>query len=336
MSLTTIVSSRNSYFDFLRGLAICMVVAIHTGPTYSFEGSLWSTLEVFTRLTLNVAVPTFLAISGFFLAKKSLYTTTERLSFWKKQIPKVYIPCLIWSLPLFALSIYNSTLNNLPIQIFKLLFCGFSVYYFVALIIQYYLLLPWLQPFKIKIVVIAGIMSTISILSITYLTKILDIGSLPLIVYAGPFPIWIVFFVMGGILRRVSRNYKLTVPLCLFLISFVLQYFEGLYISKLGGSGVGMKLSSFIYSAAFILIIFSKKLETKYNPYKRLNNIIEKIGNISFGIYLIHCYFIILFNKVIPYHYWVTDFLLVLLFTSIPILIARRIAPSFSKKYLGF
>ena len=95
---------RNTYFDFLRGVAISMVVAIHTFFNARFEvmGVDWAVL---VRQLLNGAVPIFLAISGYFLSRKSLDTTAERLAFWRKQIPRVYVPCLIWSLPLFSVTI---------------------------------------------------------------------------------------------------------------------------------------------------------------------------------------------------------------------------------------
>ena len=65
---------RIPYFDFLRGAAILMVVAIHT-----FDGSLAfdspaSCAAIAVRQLLNCAVPVFLAVSGFFLSRKLLVT----------------------------------------------------------------------------------------------------------------------------------------------------------------------------------------------------------------------------------------------------------------------
>lgn len=93
-----------AYFDFLRGAAILMVVAIHTyagGDFASTEGM----VRIIFRQTLNCAVPVFLALSGFFIGQKTLENREQVKLFWKKQIPKVYIPCLIWSIPLSVLAI---------------------------------------------------------------------------------------------------------------------------------------------------------------------------------------------------------------------------------------
>ena len=127
------------YFDFIRGLAIMMVVGIHTFPKCTWDDSSdWGLIVV--RQILNCAVPIFLALSAFFLTKKTFDSSTAIYSFWKKQIPKVYIPCLIWSLPLFILAIKNG--NNFGVETIRLFICGYSIYYFIALIIQCYLLLP--------------------------------------------------------------------------------------------------------------------------------------------------------------------------------------------------
>lgn len=141
-------SARNPYFDFLRGFAIIMVVGIHTIVNYSpgFE-TLEDICTILVRSILNCAVPLFLAISGFFIARKKITSSKEHLVFLKKQVPKVYIPCLIFSVPYFILSMYSGT-NGVLKPLVSLFACGFSVYYFIALIIQYYILLPLFVKFN--------------------------------------------------------------------------------------------------------------------------------------------------------------------------------------------
>lgn len=137
----TMPSERNYYFDFLRGVAIMLVVGIHTfavdGVDMMSRTVDWNAL---IRELMNCAVPIFLAISGFFLCRKPLGTWSERKAFWKKQMPKVYIPTLIVSLPYFALDIYKG--ENPVVAFVWMLICGYSIYYFIALILQYYALLP--------------------------------------------------------------------------------------------------------------------------------------------------------------------------------------------------
>lgn len=130
-------TNRVAWFDFLRGVAIIMVVAIHTFAATIQPDVLANDLIILLRQILNCAVPIFLAISGFFLSKKENIVYSH---FLEHQIPKVYIPTLIWSLPYLALHIYLG--NNWYEGIVYYFICGFSIYYFIALIIQYYLLLP--------------------------------------------------------------------------------------------------------------------------------------------------------------------------------------------------
>ncbi|HVK99686.1 MAG TPA: acyltransferase, partial [Dongiaceae bacterium] len=91
------MSERVEYFDVLRGLAILGVVAIHSsdsGLKFS-EESINFNFTVLWRNALNFGVPMFLAISGFFLAKKTLGSIGEYFEFIKKQIPRVYLPLLV-------------------------------------------------------------------------------------------------------------------------------------------------------------------------------------------------------------------------------------------------
>ena len=127
--------SRIKYFDFLRGLAILMVVAIHTYTNKQFEFT-----QMFIRNLIGCAVPIFLTISGFFLAKKDVNEKNSYFTFLKRQIPKVYIPMILWSFPAFLLGVHEA---GFSIKLLTLwLIGGMTIYYFIAVIIQMYLLLP--------------------------------------------------------------------------------------------------------------------------------------------------------------------------------------------------
>lgn len=64
------MSSRNKYSDHLRGVAIIMVVEIHTMPEIKGYSSLIDIVSFPVRQLLNCAVTLFLAISNFSLQKK--------------------------------------------------------------------------------------------------------------------------------------------------------------------------------------------------------------------------------------------------------------------------
>lgn len=214
-SVTNIHKERDSYYESLRGIAILMVILIHTFPASGFD-SLTSWISISFRQLLNCAVPIFLAISGYFLAKKGEMPRTQYLSFLQKQIPRVYIPALIWSLPLFALYVWANGCNlvGLTKQLILMLICAYSVYYFIILIIQFYILSPVLLKLSQSLtgLFVASISSFACVVIINY---ILPSGSIypPLVAYAGPFPVWIIFFIVGMYLSRRQRNYSSFIPI---------------------------------------------------------------------------------------------------------------------------
>ena len=150
-------TERNPYFELLRGVAIMMVVGIHTFKT-------GSDFSLFVRQILNCAVPLFLACSGFFMAKKDVSDTTKYKTFLSKQIPKVYLPCLVWSIPYLILSLSQG--GSIKDGVVNLFFCGFSIYYFILLIMQYYALLPYYHKMNKKHLLINATVSLVSIVSL--------------------------------------------------------------------------------------------------------------------------------------------------------------------------
>ena len=325
---------RITYFDFLRGIAILMVVGIHTFSHSTFD-SIGGNITIIIRQVINCAVPIFLAISGFFLAQKKLDTKADCLKFWKKQIPAVYVPCFIWSLPLFVVAILHPG-SNILVNIAKLCFCGFSIYYFVILIIQLYILLPFLKKFNIRHVLFAS--ATISGAAAIMTTYLLAIKGydIPLTVYGGPFPLLIFYFVLGMYLANSDRNYKLTVPIIMALAGIALQYFEAKFLVEFHGVGFGNKFSFMPYSAAMIILLFSNRAEQWYEHRTKQLQIFQRLGGISYGMYLTHCYVILILSHIHTYIPWIINWLLVVTITAIMIFVVKKITPSFSTKYLGF
>lgn len=323
---------RNLYFDFLRGIAIIMVVGIHTTPSISGINSCFDFHTVFVRQLLNCAVPLFLAISGFFIAKKDLSTRQNRINFWRKQIPAVYIPCIVWSLGWFALHLYGGAS---PFKgLLLLVCCGFSVYYFIALIIQYYIITPFISVCYRGGVIFSALVSAISICIVTYMLQV-EGYSFPLIIYAGPFPLWIIFFVMGVALSQTTRDYSITPAFILIIIGLIGSMVSTTYYLQLHGSGLGIKLSSFVYSAGVILLLISHKVERLFRR-NRIADAILYIGEISFAIYFAHVYFCFLRSHIWSSGIWIIDWIGVLLLTIILITVLKAILPAkIARKYLG-
>ena len=131
------MQQRDTYFDFLRGIAIIMVIGIHT-----YTDGLMH-FNLFLRQFLNCAVPIFLAISGYFIGHKSFVEQGSYAKFMKKQVPRVYIPMLLWSIPWMLLDIRSG--ETPLVSIIRTLLGDMSIFYFIILIIQYYALTPVIQ-----------------------------------------------------------------------------------------------------------------------------------------------------------------------------------------------
>lgn len=325
------MKERVVWFDFLRGVAILMVVAIHTFAATLQKEELVGDVLILSRQILNCAVPLFLAISGYFCLKKK--SERSYACFLKHQIPKIYIPTLIWSLPYLALYVWHGNDWMKGIAIFVI--CGFSIYYFIALIIQYYLLFPMLQKVKSGGVILAFIITMIAIELVTYLDLVKGYGMSSL-VKGGPFPVWLVFFVAGVYLGNMKeRIYRLWPWFIVFVIGLFLSFLETKWLYPLHHVGYGIKPSSHVYSLAVIMVLFSEKIQKMFTSYNLFFRVFVWLGRISFGVYLIHCFFIIVLGC-LPFHLdWFSQTFVVLALSSCFIYAVQRVMPLVARR-VGF
>lgn len=132
---------RISYFDFLRGVAIIFVVICHSYSGDPLAGTFKEDVYLLLRQLVTCAVPLFLAMSGFFMATKVLTTRKDYCNFVIKHSFRIWLPMVIWSLPLFVIKEHNNYITAMIL----LLLGGNSIYYFITLNIQYYAMQPLLK-----------------------------------------------------------------------------------------------------------------------------------------------------------------------------------------------
>ena len=280
---------REPYFDLLRGIAIIAVVSIHT---LHYSNNLSTDITtLFYRNGINFAVPLFLVLSGYFCA--NFQSKQVFLHFLRKQIPKIYIPLLFYSF-IFTIVLYIHKPISINIALIKIFLCStLGPYYFIALIIQYYVLLPMIKDTK-SCLIISFILSCISCLIIFYARYFLKI-KIPLILYAGVFPVWIVFFVYGVYLSNHKVNINPHISIILIFVTYILSnvesYFLFLNFSMIGDAVTAIKITSFMYSLAVITFFMQNK---NFISSKLLSD----IGRNSFGIFLIHIPIIILYSEI--------------------------------------
>ena len=159
---------------------------------------------------------------------------------------------------------------------------------------------------------------------------------IPLILYAGPLPCWLMFFVLGVMIgHKPERNYSIFLPMVITILGFILSVIETDYLLDHYDKGVGIKPSSFIYSAGMIFLLFSNKVENLIRRTGAIYRFIIWIGSLSFGIYLTHCYFISFCVRRLSIDSWLLQWSLALSLTVVFILIIRKLLPTKYHKYLG-
>ena len=273
------------YFDLLRGFAIAMVLLIHGyGHCYAYpDVPLWS---LGFRNILNVAVPLFLTISGYFLASKGM-DNGGYVEFLRRQISRVYIPMLFCSMPMFFAGLSHGEILAPFVSLFS---CNYSVYYFIAVIIQCYLLLPILQKTNLKIwLFITAIIGMAWLVFYSYYISMHLGRSLPLILYAGHFAMWGFFFVLGVYFRKFGLpkiSFKILIPLLVFAL--LVAIFESSFIMNGTQSmrGGGQKASVFLLNTLLLVVLFHNRTMFFCEKFKdkRWFRIVVVIGNYSFGI----------------------------------------------------
>lgn len=323
---------RDTYFDFLRGIAIIMVIGIHT----YVDGLMH--FNLFLRQFLNCAVPIFLAISGYFIGRKSFEEKGSYIHFLGKQIPRVYLPMLFWSIPWVLLSIKAG--NNPWLSVLKAFAGEMSIFYFIILIIQYYILTPVIQKANMRIG--GGYSVIITIIGVSlfdYTQRILGM-KLTLVEAASPFPVWMVFYVMGVLkAQNIKFPFQTIRPWVGAAIGIILCliHITWLYI-QYGSITPGIKLSSHIYTYFVIMWLFSDNARSLYNKirYSKMAGWIVETGRLSFFIYLTHCLIIFTFSIIHIPNLWSVRWPLCIVLSYIFARLCDKRCPMEIKKYIGF
>lgn len=160
--------------------------------------------------------------------------------------------------------------------------------------------------------------------------------AIPLVLYAGAFPVWMAFFVVGIWLGSMERrDYKIWPWILTVLVGLILCYAESRMLISLCGKGAGLKLSTQIYSFGAVMLLFSDRVQRRLEGDNPLFRFIVWVGSISFGIYLVHMYILELLNEYNPTGNWFLNTLFVFTATAGSIYIVKKVLPTRFLVYLG-
>lgn len=291
---------KDNFFQELKGLCIIAVILIHLpiGNEADETFNYWLSF----RSIINFPVAMFIFLSGYFdkrVQKKGLGFNNPDGNYIINRLKRLIPPYLFWSTIylVFSYSLGRElSLTNVLISYMSGNAYG-HLYYLIALI-----QLTILSPVIIKMIKTNNKLWLYFSVSITFLWILFIYTysfyyekTLPL--YTTLFPAWFFFYYFGMYKRFESENQtniktSSIIKLLMFLFfAIILSLFESNIIynytkmASLASSQV--KFSSFIF--VYLLIKFVIKIKEQ----NLVKTSLSKIGDYSFGIYLIHYIFLI-------------------------------------------
>ncbi|MGG4489364.1 acyltransferase [Metabacillus idriensis] len=321
---------------FLRAFACLLVVGVHVSATnYGMNDETWNWFTYFMNQYGRFGTTIFAVISGFLLFYQVKRKGFELDRFLQSRFSKILLPFLIWSAAYRLLLYYydNKALGN-PAEELTTFLMGDSFYhlYFVAIVVQFYLIFPFLQKiFKTQTtLLIFTALSFIISFNLYGFNPGIE-GKLGEFLAGKSFmPIWIFYFAFGGFMAyfwdeivrfATKRPWKMLAVILLVSAGAVVEYQTKGYVSN-------RRLTNlFNIPALSIAIIGIYPLLAKLSIVKKTLTV---IGQYSMGIYLIHPMILYLFARHLPETYWQVQyvplmFLAVMLIASLFIRILQFI-----------
>ncbi len=315
----------------LKGLAILGVIFCHIGYFLSTNHNFLFPLSIISGISVDL----FLFLSGFGLTMSALKKDISIPKFYKKNLPKLYVPFWITLIILFLMSFFIAHIGysfSYIIKSFAGIFTTADIFkdlnsplWFFTLIVFYYLLFPLLFSKKKP-----WISATIIFLITFILTKFNLINGVNELYCAHivAFPLGIIIAsilsnekITGNIKNIISKMnwlfYFLTLLISMSVFS-LLAYFSG------SGQGVFVKDSISIIAMLSIIIFFIiKKFDIK---------IFYILGLYSYEIYLLHwpiMYHYDFIYKFVPA--WLATTLYIIIFLGLGFLL-KKVSDNITKK----
>lgn len=274
--------------QIFRALAIIAVVMIHTTPLGNWQ--------VLCRPFINFSVATFLFLSGYLTKVEN----DNWYAFYKKRIFRVLIPYIIWTV-LYTFA--SGHLERLPLNL--LTAKAAAPLYYIFVYVQFVLLTPFLGKLATSKYHFSGwLIAPVSVVIFKYYWLLTGqtLNAYISLIWSDACLGWFTFYYLGLVLgnRIIEKQYSLKALLILYLISILIQMAEGYWWLSLGevNCGTQIKLSSFLTSSIFLLIVYTILKDGRYNIRNRFLRI---LGDYSFGIYLCHIMVRNLFRVSVPY-----------------------------------
>ncbi|TDN51020.1 surface polysaccharide O-acyltransferase-like enzyme [Buttiauxella sp. JUb87] len=247
-------------------------------------------LSLLIQALVRVGLPVFFVISGIFLLNEKI---DNIIVFYKKRISAIIIPFLVYSfLHFLANKLQDGTSNvsDIPLTYLKNLTSstGISVHFwFVYSMLGLYLVAPLLSLFVSKIDSSKAMFAIVFLIALKAYT--LSIKPFIPFIDVPDFPVWLVYFMIGGLLHKlpeVNKHWSLFGVFSGYLLTCILGYMQ-LYGIK------GVKINYPVYDAGLNMFIFTISLCILFkNEFFNVGDKIKKttlwLSANTYGVYLIH------------------------------------------------
>ena len=143
------MKKRVVYLDFLRCLAIVLVIVLHSVAPVLVNTAFYQTPSWYLCMLIDtldrMGVPLFFMISGYLMLRRD--STREMGRFYRKNLPKLAVPLAVWNLIYYLVNTWRMGEAPNPLEFASALFRqGVSVHmWFVYVLLGIYLLCPFLK-----------------------------------------------------------------------------------------------------------------------------------------------------------------------------------------------
>ena len=163
---------------------------------------------------------------------------------------------------------------------------------------------------------------------------------LTLVEAASPFPVWMVFYVMGVLkAQNIKFPFQTKKPWIGAAIGLILCLIHIAWLyTQYGSIAPGIKLSSHIYTYFVIMWLFLDNARSLYNKirYSKMAGWIVETGRLSFFIYLTHCLIIFTFSIIHIPNLWSVRWLLCIVLSYVFAKLCDKQCSERIKRYIGF
>lgn len=292
---------RIEWIDLLKVVACFLVVILHS-INYGLKGNEYvNGLWIYYMGTL--AIPIFFMINGYLQLDRYL-----NYKYIISKIIKIFIIVIFWCSGLYLIKyILHDEINNYFVEVFGSLIQEGILphFWFLGTLIIINLFLPLLHKIynmkHFKIVLIGLVFINIFLdLTFIYLYKNYNFILKDNIIQTFRLWSWILYFFIGGGIKKYGNNIKLNNNLLYFVTAcsiIIMIIYESFFSYKLYGN---LYAESF-YDSIFV-IISSILIFTCSSRIKIENKFITKLSSLTMGVYIIHITILRVITKLLTFN----------------------------------